>query len=183
MPRSDQHAHDAAEREPLTEAVVRLLDHRQIRKRKKCIGVRAQHRPQDAAFHEVAQVILAQRPIAREDVAHRVVLPLERVGRGDAGETAEVFLRQNPNRRRAAARLRVQLFGPFELVRFLALGRRTESFGADHQHRRLRVDVVGRRAAEPRHERARLFAAERAEFSCEDDELTFEWAAWTVRRQ
>jgi hypothetical protein len=50
-----------------------------------------------------------------------------------------------------------------------------EALVADHQHRRLRVDVVGGAAAEARNEGAGVSATERAEFSGEDDELSFEF--------
>ena len=59
--------------------------------------------------------------------------------------------------------------------RIVCVGRWTETFGADDQHRRLRVDVVGRGAAEAHHQRVRIFASERAELSGENDELSREW--------
>ena len=60
--------------------------------------------------------------------------------------------------------------------------RRTESFRADDQHRRLRVDIVGGRAAETEDERARILASERAEFSGKYDELSQEGRAARVTR-
>ncbi len=139
-----------AERRALLELVVRLLDDREIGEREERVGVGAEHGPDDAALHEIAQMILAQRAVAREQIAHRVVLPLQRLGRRHADQPAELVLGEDPDLR---TRLRVQLLGPFQLVALLpacAVGRRPESFGADHEHRRLRVDVVGRRAAEAR---------------------------------
>jgi hypothetical protein len=139
-------------------------------------------------------MVLAQQSVSREHVAERVILPLERVGSRHAGETAELLLGQNANR--MSARLRVQLLRPFQLVRrvsngaarsavgqfVVCIGCRTETFGADNQHRRLRVDIVGRHAAEARDELARILAPERTELSCKNDELTRKRDATRLRR-
>jgi hypothetical protein len=168
-----QRANDAAERQPLVETVVGLLDDRQIGKREERIGIGPMHRTQDAAFHQISQVILAKRPIADEQIAHRVVLPFQGVRRSARLPAGRTPLRENAD---GALRrgLRVQFLGAFELVALL-FGRRTESFTANDEHRRPRVDVVGGGAAEPSHERARFLASERAEFSSENDELSREW--------
>jgi hypothetical protein len=52
------------------------------------------------------------------------------------------------------------------------LGVGPKPFGADNQHRRLRVDIVGRHSAEARDELARVLAPERTELSGKNDELT-----------
>src|SRR5262245_975732 len=118
-------------------------------------------------------MVLAKGPIADEQIAHRVVLPFQSVHALHASQPAELLLGENAD---AAfrRRLRVQFLGAFELVALL-LGRRTESFTANHQHRRPGVDVVGGGPAEPGYERARFLASERAEFSSENDELSREW--------
>ena len=63
----------------------------------------------------------------------------------------------------------VQLLGLFQLlaphVASPPAAPTPESFRADHHHRRLRIDVVGGGAAEARHQRARVLAAERAQLS------------------
>ena len=106
-------------------------------------------------------MILAQRAVAREHVAQRVVLPLQRVGRRNAGEAAEFVLRHDSNRS-VGARLRVQLLGALQLVRLVVVvaRRRTESFRADDEQRRLPVHLVGGCAAQTLDERARVPAAQ-----------------------
>ena len=143
------------------------------------------HRPDHAALHEIPQVILAQRAVARPAVAHRVILTLQRLGtsaRRRAGRTpssvrisiCDARVRRSVLRRASVSGssrvTRRRPWTPRLPTRFAGL----ESFGANHQHRRLRVDVVGCGAAETRHERARVLAAERAEFSGEDNELSRE---------
>jgi len=115
-------------------------------------------------------VIGPQGPVPREEIARRLILLLQRVGRLHAGEPAEVVLGQNPDPFRFA-RLGVELLGFPEL---LAPVDRSEPLGADDEHRRLRVDVVGSGAAELRDERERVLAAERAQFSGEDDKVSCE---------
>jgi hypothetical protein len=56
----------------------------------------------------------------------------------------------------------------------VGLAPRTKSFGAHDKHRRLRIHVVGGRAAEARDEGAGIPSAERAEFSGKDNELAGE---------
>ena len=58
-PRGQQRAHDAAKRRAAGELVVRLLDGREIGEREKRVGVGLQHRTDDAAFHEIPQVVFA----------------------------------------------------------------------------------------------------------------------------
>jgi hypothetical protein len=130
-------------------------------------------RTQDAAFHQISQVVLAQRPIADQQIAHRVVLPFQGVHALHACQPAEVLFGENADGGFGRG-LRVQFLGAFELVALL-FGRRTESFTANHEHRRPRVDIVGGGAAKTSHERARFLASERAEFSSENDELSREW--------
>src|SRR5262249_40789368 len=156
----------AVKRDPLLERVVHVLDDRNVREREKGIGIRAQHWMDDAALDQIPQVILAQRAVAEREIAHRVVLPLQRFGRWYAGEQTELLFAHNRN---------LQLFGPFQLLALVVLGGRPETFGADDDHRRLRVDFVRGRAAKPRHQRARVLAAKRTQFSGENDELTGEW--------
>ena len=73
------------------------------------------------------------------------------------------------------ALLRVELLGAPELVALVARARAGPNPSAPTTSMVvLRVDVVGGRAAEPRDERTRVLAAERAQFSGEDDELTGE---------
>ena len=57
---------------------------------------------------------------------------------------------------------------------FTRADRGTESLVADDEHRRLRVDVVGRHAAETDHERSSIPATERAEFSGKNGDLSGE---------
>jgi hypothetical protein len=127
LARGGQRANDAAEREPLRDPFVRLLDDREIRKREERVGVGPKHGPQDAAFHQIAKMILTQRSVSREHVAERVILALERIGGRHAGETAELLLGQNANR--MSARLRVQLLRPFQLVRRVSNGAARSGIG------------------------------------------------------
>ncbi len=118
-------------------------------------------------------MVFAQGAIPDQHIPHRVILPFQRVHGRHPGQAAEVLFGEDADHL-SGNRLRVQLLGAFELIAFL-FGRRTETLVADDEHRGPRVDVVGGGAAEARDERARVFAAERAEFSCENDELSREW--------
>ena len=157
----------------LLQAVVRLLDDRKIRKREKCIGVGSHYRAENAAFHQVTNMILAQRPVACEQITQRVILTLQRFGRGHSGQRAELGLADDFDLRLCG----VEFVCAFQLVA-LDVGStarwRRETFGANHQHRCLRVDVVGGCAAEADDEFARFFPSERAEFASENDELSRE---------
>ena len=130
-------------------------------------------------------MILAKEPIARQQIAHRVVLPPQRLHGRHADQPAELFLGNDPDWRSFGA----QLFGALELVALrrlgpasvrhgwrdsgrIGVGRRTKPFGANDEHRRLRIHIVGGLAAEASDERASVPPAERAEFASEDDELT-----------
>src|SRR5262249_17477821 len=112
--------------------------------------------------------ILAQGAVAREQIAHRMVLTLDRVRRRDAGDATERVFGQDLD---LVALLRVQFLGPPQLV---ALRLARKPFLADDEHRRLRADFFGRRSAETGDERARILAAERTELSSENDEVTRE---------
>ena len=140
-------------------------------------------------------MIFAKRAVAGEEIAHRVILALQRLRRRDASDPAEFFFGDDPD---LAGLLGVQHFRTFEFVRRAAacravrcghirgvgrLRRRTEAFGADDEHRRLRVDVVGCGAAQTRHQGACVSAAERAEFSRKDDELSREWRTTRLVRR
>src|SRR5437867_8651754 len=140
-------------------------------------------------------MIFAKRAVAGEEIAHRVVLALQRLRRRDAGDPAEFLFADDPD---LAGLLSVEYFRSFELVRRAAgcravgfgriggvgrLRRRTEAFGADDEHRRLRVDVVGCGAAQTRHQGACVSAAEGAEFSREDNELSREWRTTRLVRR
>ena len=123
-------------------------------------------------------MVVAQRAVARQQVARRVVLALQRLGRRHAGQPAELVFAQNLDLR---AVLRVQLLGLLQLhaAGFVAgvasvAGGKPEPLRSDDQHRRLRVDVVGGRAAEARDERARVLAAERAQLAGKHDDLSCE---------
>ena len=129
----------------------------------------SQHRLDDAALHQISQVILAQQTVAREQIAHRRILPLHRVGRRHTGQPAELLFRQDFDRLR---KLFVQFFGAAQLVALL--GRRPEAFGSNHEHRRFGVHLVRCRAAEADDQLTRLPTCERTELSREDDELTGE---------
>ena len=111
-------------------------------------------------------MVRAQRPVPSEQVARRLVLLLQRLGRLHARELAELVFAQDPN---LPGLLGVELFG---LPEFLAAIDRAEPRVADDKHRRLRVEVFGSRAAELRHERERVLAAERTQFSSEDDKVS-----------
>jgi hypothetical protein len=126
---------------------------------------------QQAALHQIAQVILAERAVARDEIAHAVILALQRVGCRHAGQPAEGVLAEDLNR---VSPFAVQLLGAAQLVALLARVVARESLRADHQHRRLRADLVGGGAAETRHQRRRVLAAKRAEFSGKNDELSRE---------
>ncbi len=122
-------------------------------------------------------MVLAKRLVARQEIAHGVILPLQRAGRRHAGEPAEPVFVEDLDLRLA---LRVELLGALELVALVAKGRaeaglwlirggvrdqaggawrRAESLRADDKHRRSGVDIVGGGAAEARHERARVSSA------------------------
>ena len=60
-------------------------------------GIRAQDGPDEAALHEVPQMVLAQLTVTRQKIPHRVVLSLERVGRRHANQPAELFLADDLN--------------------------------------------------------------------------------------
>ncbi len=107
-------------------------------------------------------MVRAQRPVTRQQIARRLVLLLQRLRRLDAGEPAEIILGED---------LDPELFGFLQL---LAAIDRSEALGADDDHRRLRVDVVGGGAAKPRDQRRRVFAAEGIQFSGEHDKLSRE---------
>src|SRR5829696_6313902 len=62
------------------------------------------------------------------------------------------------------------LFGAYELLALVAVGP-AEAFVADDEHRRLRGHVVSGVTAMLDDERTRIAAAERAEFSGEDDDV------------
>ena len=125
-------------------------------------------------------MVLAQRPVAREQIADRVILLLQRFRGRHVHQTAELILGDDGDERGV---LRVQLLGARELLALLAVAGPTESLGADDQHRRPGRDVVGGLAAMLDDERTRIAAAEGAEFSGEDDELSCELRALPVGRQ
>src|SRR5438034_5714667 len=97
-------------------------------------------------------MIFAERSISHEQIAHGVVLALQRVGRRNAPSATEVCLRNNAD----ARSIRIQLLCPPQLVAFLARvtarvfddGGWPKSLRTNDEHRRAGVHVVGRRAAE-----------------------------------
>jgi hypothetical protein len=62
-------AHDAAKRRTAGQPFVGLTHGREIGKGEKRVGVAAQHRPQQAALDQIADVILAQAAVARQQIA------------------------------------------------------------------------------------------------------------------
>ena len=97
-----------------------LLDRGEIGKREERVGIRAQDGPDEAALHEVPQMVLAQLAVTRQKIPHRVVLSLERVGRRHANQPAEFFLADDLNPR---SFLRVQILRALQIVAgFLHLG-------------------------------------------------------------
>jgi hypothetical protein len=80
VPQSGQRPDDASERCALLELVVGLLDDPEIGEREKRVGVGPKHRPDQPALHQVADVVVAEGAIARQQVARRMVLPLKRFG-------------------------------------------------------------------------------------------------------
>ncbi len=169
----------------MTQPVIRLLDDGEIAKLEEGVGVGAEHGTDQAVFHQIVQVVGAQRAIAHEEIAHRVVLTLQHLGCRNAGELAELGFAQNPN---AARPQRVQFFRALELLALVTArgggsrggivlgptaigGQIPKSLVSHDEHRRLRADVVGRNAAEPGDERARILAPERAELSGKDHDL------------
>ena len=131
--------------------------------------------PDDAALDEIAHVVVAQRPVPRQQIACRVILAPDGIRRRHAGEPAELVFAQNLDRR--GRLLRVELLGPDELLAATAryVARSGKPFGTHHEHRRLRVDVFVRRAAEARDECVRVLAAERTQLAGENDNLSFKW--------
>src|SRR5262245_30112404 len=119
----------------------------------------------EPALHEIPQMILAQETVAREKVPHRVELTPERFDARHADHTAEFGFGQNTN----LGAFAVQLLGALQ---FLALFGGAESLGTDDDQRRPGIDVISRRAAQADHVRAGVPAAERAELSCKNDNLT-----------
>ena len=77
-------------------------------------------------------MIFAKRAVAGEEIAHRVILALQRLWRRDAGYPAEFFFGDDPD---LAGLLSVEYFRSFELVR-RAAGCRAVGFG--------RIGGVGR---------------------------------------
>ena len=107
---------------PCRELVVGLLDDRQIREREERVGVGAHDGPDHAALHQIAQVILAKRPVARQQIADRVILLLQRLRRRHADQPAELVLGDDPNGRASG----VQLLGTLQLVALPAIAARPE---------------------------------------------------------
>ena len=70
LTRGNQSADNVAECHTLGQTVVRLFDDRQIGKREERVRVGARHRPENAAFHEIAHAILAERAVPRHHVTH-----------------------------------------------------------------------------------------------------------------
>src|SRR5262249_55268696 len=184
LARGKHRADNAAERNALSKRLVGLLDDAEIGEREEGVGVGAHHRADQSALDQIAEMVLAQGAVAREQVADRVILPLQRVGRRHAGKLAEFVLGEDADWIGRGA-LRVQFLGALELVGFVAriVGRWAEAFGADHQNRRLGADFLRGGAAETLDERSRILAAERAELSSEDDNLSGERRRGPVRRQ
>ncbi|HYM21697.1 MAG TPA: hypothetical protein VEU08_00745 [Vicinamibacterales bacterium] len=120
-------------------------------------------------------MVLAHGRIPNHQIAERVILPLQRLGSRDTGEGAELLLAENAD---------VQFFGPLQLVGLFFFGGvigGTETFSANHDHRRPRIHFVSRGSAEARDQFPRIAAAERAEFSSEDDGLSRE-RVQTIRK-
>ena len=164
LPGRHQRPDHTPKRAALCERVVRVFDESDIGKREKRVGIRAKDWPQEPALHEIPQMIFTKLPIPCEKVAHGVVLPLQRLRRRHLGNPAELLFRYDPD---------LQILGTFQLVAFF-VRRRNESFRAHDDQCRLCIDLVAGGAAEAGHERARVAAAERAEFAGEDDELSRE---------
>ena len=97
----EQRTHDGTKRRALLELLVRLPDERDVAEFEERVGVRPPNGTDDSALHKIAQVIFADRAVPPEQVAQRLVLPLERVGRGDACE------RQN------SSSVRMRITSPF----------------------------------------------------------------------
>ena len=178
LPGRHQRPDDTAERQTLFEPFVDLFDRRQIGEPEEDVGVRAQHRPDDAALQHVAQMVFAHRGIPCKQIAHCVILLPQGLRRGDTGEPAERTLGQNLN---LIPSQRVQFFGTFEFVA-LRVGARSESLIADDQHRRAGVHVVGARATEARDERTGVLTSERTQFSGEDHDLSGKRAWQRIER-
>jgi hypothetical protein len=127
-------------------------------------------------------MILAEGAIAYEEIAHRMILLLERFGRGHAGERAEITLRYDSDLIRLQ---RIEFFGTPKFVASRvdvpsaggAASTRAapaKAFGTDDQHRRARVHFVSGGAAQGDNERVRRATAKRAEFSGENDNFSRE---------
>src|ERR1700687_4740229 len=117
LARGEERARDAAKRRAQGELVVHLLDGRKVRKREERVRIGAKHRPDDPAFDQIPQMILAKQLVAHQEIAQGVVLPLQRAGRRHAGEAAEPVLVEDLDLRLA---LRVELLGTLELVALVA---------------------------------------------------------------
>ena len=112
-------------------------------------------------------MILAKETVARQQIARRVVLLPQRLRGRHADQPAELVFRDDPDRRA----FRTQLFGALELVALRRFGRGAKPFGADDEHRRPCIYIVGGLTAEASDERTGVPPAERTEFSGKDDEL------------
>ena len=99
--------------------VVRLLDDRDVGKSKERIGVGPQRGIDEPALHEISQLIFAQQAVAREQIAHRRILPLHGVGRWHTRKPAELLFRHDFDRLR---KLTVQFLGATQFVAFLSDG-------------------------------------------------------------
>ena len=64
MPRCHERAHQAAKGGALRQRFVKLFHHRQIRKLEQHIRVRAEHRPEQTAFHQIAEMVLPYEPVS-----------------------------------------------------------------------------------------------------------------------
>jgi hypothetical protein len=107
-----------------------------------------------------------------------MVLPPQGFGCRHVDELAELVFRQNRDDRGLLCN---QLFGTHQLLAFFAVGS-AEAFGAHDKDRGLRRHVVSGFAAVLADERARVAAAERTEFSGEDDDVSGETLTWLVRQ-
>jgi hypothetical protein len=116
-------------------------------------------------------VILAEVSVSREQIAQAVVLTSQLVEGRNIGDATELFFAEDRDSR---ALLRVQLLGPFQFDRLLAICAGTETFSAYDQHGRPRVHIVCRLTAKSSDESARIPAPERTQLAGEDNDVSGE---------
>ena len=120
-------------------------------------------------------MVLPHRRVPVADLTHAVILPVQRLDRGQSAKTTEILLRQDPDttRRRGVGLLRFPELETLDAPRGGRVTRaRRGAASSDDQHRGPGGHIVGRDTAKPLDGLARLAATNRRQLAREDDDLT-----------